>query len=214
VGGFTVSIVVLLILSQVLLPGIAANNIRASLHTDGGSPTVSVTAFPAVMLLFGHADTITVHVHELRASGRGSLVGLLGRMANVARLDATVDKMYAIGLELDDVSLHKRGSQVLASATVTRRAIEDVLPANIRLLGTAAGEKALRLTARAVVFGRSMSATALLQVSNGALEISPAIPVLDLLHVTVFSDPQIAMDAIRMETHGERYTFYARGYFR
>jgi hypothetical protein len=205
-------VVVSLGVCQAVLPGIATRRLRSSLEKSGDGVRVTIRALPAVKLLFDHADSVTVHIAQLRPSGRhGSVGALLERASHTVRLDATVGKLFVGGLELNDVSLQKRGSKLYMQASVTRAALESALPANIRLVGTSENAKALDLGVTADVFGHSISASARLLVHDGALEISPAAPVLDLFRVTLFADPQVAVDAVRMRTHGETYVFAAEG---
>jgi hypothetical protein len=211
--GLAALAVVVFGLGQLVLPGLAASRIRDSLLAEGEGVSVSVSAFPAAMLLFGHADSVVVHVHAMRAAGHGNLAALLARVAQADRLTATVGKMSVLGLELQDVSLRKRGSNAIASAILTRQAIASALPADISLGGQEEGQSTLRLTVTAHVFGDAISPSARLEVSSGALQIAPAVSLIGFLHLTVFSDPLVSLDRIGMQTHGERYEFYLRGRF-
>ncbi|MHB8531539.1 MAG: LmeA family phospholipid-binding protein [Solirubrobacteraceae bacterium] len=201
-------------IAQVVLPGIAASRIESTLLANATGVSVRVSAFPAVELLFGDAERITVHAREMRAGGHGSLQALLGKAASVERLDVTVDHMYVLGLRVDGVALHKRGRTITAVTTVSRRAIDEVLPANISMAGSQEGERSLRLTLRASVLGHRVSGSAQLLVAGGALRISPDIPILSLLSMTVFEDPQLAVTSIAMHTSGDRYTFEIDGTYR
>jgi hypothetical protein len=59
--GIVVAILILvLVVSQLVLPPIAARQIQHRLTKDGGSAHVSLSAFPALRLLFQHGDSITV----------------------------------------------------------------------------------------------------------------------------------------------------------
>jgi hypothetical protein len=57
--------VLLLALAQVFLPGIAAERIESRLERYGRVAGVSVTAWPAIELLWGHADSVRVHALRL-----------------------------------------------------------------------------------------------------------------------------------------------------
>lgn len=204
---------VVLGLGQLVLPGLAAARIRETLLAHAEGVRVSVSAFPAVMLLFGHADSVVVHVHAMRAAGHGDLDALLEHVDEADRVSATVEEMSVLGLQLKDVSLRKRGSNAVASAVITRDAIASALPAHITLSGQQEGQSTLQLTATAHVFGHAISPAARLEVGSGALQIAPALPVIGFLHLTVFSDPLVSLDGIGMHATGERYEFHLDGRF-
>lgn len=210
--GFAALLVVAFLgLCQVVLPAIATSRLRSSLEQNGEDVHVAIHAIPAAKLLLGRADSVTIHIAQLRPSGHGGLNALLERASHTTHLDATVGTLFAGGLELTHVSLQKKGSALYMQASVTRAAIERALPADIQLLSTSEGAKSLKLKITASVFGHSVSASARVLVHDGELEIGPAAPVLDRLYVTVFADRQVAVHAVRMSTDGETYVFAAEG---
>ena len=56
------AIVVVLAVAQVALPGIAAGQLRDRLARSGQVLSVSVSAFPAIELLWSDADRVTVRL--------------------------------------------------------------------------------------------------------------------------------------------------------
>jgi hypothetical protein len=71
-----VAVVVLLaVASQLALPPLAERSARNRLTRDGGSAHVSISAFPALRLLFGHGDSLHVEGRGLRlpTEGKGDL---------------------------------------------------------------------------------------------------------------------------------------------
>lgn len=211
--GLAILSVIVFGVGQLVLPALAAARIRETLLAHAEGVSVSVSAFPAVMLLFGQADSVVVHVHAMRAAGHGDLDALLERVQGAEDLTATVEEMNVLGLEVQDVSLRKRGSEAVASAVVTRGAIAAALPADITLSGRQEGQSTLQLTATAHIFGHAISPSARLEVGSGALQIAPAIPVIGFLRLTVFSDPLVSLDGIGMRARGERYEFHIDGRF-
>jgi hypothetical protein len=203
----------LLGVAQAILPGIAASRIRDSLARDGQGVHVSVSAFPAVKLLFGRADSVSVRIHRLDAGGR-RLGDLLARTRSVDRLHAGVGQLYSYGLELDGVSLEKVHGRLQGQATVTRRALEAILPVGLSLLASRQSSQAFALTATAQILGQPLSATALVQVNQGRLELIPELPLLRFLTVTLFADPRVAVDSIDAGGGGGAYTFSATGHLR
>jgi hypothetical protein len=196
---------------QVVLPAIATSRLRSSLEQNGEDVHVAIHATPAAELLLGRADSVTVHIAQLRPSGHGSLNALLERASHTTRLDATVGKLVVGTLELESVSLQKRGAAVYLQASVTRGAIERALPADTQLVGTTENAQRLGLNITAHVLGHSINASARVLVEDGALEISPTAPVLDQLRVTVFADSRVIVDAVRISTDGGTYVFTAEG---
>ena len=59
-GGTAGAIVAVLVLAQLLGPAIAARVVRGKVARSGTVHSVKVTAWPAVKLLWRHADEVTV----------------------------------------------------------------------------------------------------------------------------------------------------------
>src|SRR2546423_15524275 len=96
------ALVLLAVVAQVVLPGLAENRIRDRLAHDGRVESVRVSAFPAVKLLWGKADRVTVRMASVRAAV-GRVGNLIGRTADARRLGASTP-------ELDVVTLRLRGA--------------------------------------------------------------------------------------------------------
>lgn len=58
-------IVVLLVASQLVIPGLVASSVEDRLTKDGGSADVSISAFPAARLLFDDGDRLEVSASDL-----------------------------------------------------------------------------------------------------------------------------------------------------
>jgi hypothetical protein len=61
-------VVVLLVVGQLVLPGIAAQRLRDRLGRSGRVLEVQVSAFPALKLLWHHADSVVVRMASYRAA--------------------------------------------------------------------------------------------------------------------------------------------------
>src|SRR2546423_13547039 len=102
------ALVLLAVVAQVVLPGLAENRVRDRLAHDGRVESVQVSAFPAVKLLWGKADRVTVRMASVR-TGVGRLGSLIGRTADADRLDGSTRELDVLTLRLRDARLHKRG---------------------------------------------------------------------------------------------------------
>jgi hypothetical protein len=209
----TLALLLLAALGEALLPGIATSKLRSSLQRNATDVAVKIEASPALELLLGRADRVTVHMRELRSSGHGSLNALLARTAHAARLDATVGRLFSHGLEIEDVSLQKRGDALALSAAVTTHAIRQALPSGIGISPTPDGQSALNLRMSVRALGHELSETAHVDASDGRLEISPASSLLQAIHITLFSDPRVSVDSVHVTAHDSEYLFSARGHF-
>lgn len=209
----SVSVAVLYGLSQAFLPGIAADRLRNSLEQHAQGVRVSVSASPAFELLFGHADRVEIQIKQLYpGTSSHSLGDLLARTREANVLNVSVRHMYTRVVELENVSLHKRGSRLSLSATVTRAALEAALPGDLRLNATDPNAQTLALTATTKVLGHTISGRALIMAVGSRLEIAPDYPVLGLFHVTLFSDPRVSVDSLRAVEHGSSYGFIVHGH--
>jgi len=212
-GAAVVLVIVALALAQAILPGIAASRIRDSLSRSGQGVHVSVSAFPAVELLFGRADSVSVRVDRLDA-GRTRIGDLLARTGSAGHVQAGIRQLFSHGLELDGVSLEQTHGRLQGQATITRQSLEAILPAGLTLLATRQSDQAFALTATAQVLGQTLSATALVQARDGRLELIPELPLLRFLTITLFADPRVAVDSVAAGGGGGSYTFSATGHLR
>ncbi|TML95861.1 MAG: hypothetical protein E6G05_15100 [Actinobacteria bacterium] len=85
-------IVLLLIVAQLVLPGIAAHRLRDRLSKSGQVIDIQVSAFPAIELLWHQADRVVVRLKSYR-SNPGHLGSLLGQTADTGSLDASAGEL-------------------------------------------------------------------------------------------------------------------------
>jgi hypothetical protein len=185
-------IVLLLVVAQIVLPGIAAQDLRDRLSHNGKVLSVSVSAFPAIELLWHQADKVVVRMARYRST-TGNLHSLLGETADTGSLDASVHELDTGLITLHDAQLRKRGDELLGSATVTPADLRSALGGAIQNLQPVASGDG-RLTFQGTVFGVTADAT--LRAQDGALVVSPDVPLLNLITVNVFRDPHVYIEGV------------------
>src|ERR1019366_7640405 len=109
------AVVLLLALAQVILPRIAASVISSRVGRYGKVNSVSVSAWPAVKLLWGSADSVKVRAQSLTLEP-GQAAKLLWEARSTTRVDASVQRVRMGSLALSDARLSKRGSALSAKA--------------------------------------------------------------------------------------------------
>lgn len=187
-----VGVVVLLVVSQLVLPGIAAQELRDRFARSGRVISVRVEAFPAIELLWHQAGRVDVHLASYRATRLG-LGHTLDQTAQADSINATVGKLDTGLVTLRNVTLHKRGEMLTARATLTEADLQAALPPGLTVQPVASGGG--RLVLRGSAFGLAADAT--LSARSGALEIAPDVPVFSgLLTLTVFQDPHVDVQGL------------------
>jgi hypothetical protein len=187
VGG----IVAVLGLAQLLLPGLAAQRVRSQLGRYGTVRSASVSAFPAIELLWGSAQSATVSAGEL-SMDPAQASELLWKARGVQRIDMRAASMRVGSLALGDVSWRKRGSELYTQGSVTEAALRASLPGStgFQLLGSAPGGVAMRVSGD--LFGVAASVDVLLSAEEGKLVAQPqGIPFAGLVKVTLLSAPHM-----------------------
>jgi hypothetical protein len=185
-------IVLLLVVAQIVLPGIAAQDLRNRLSHNGKVLSVSVSAFPAIELLWHQADKVVVRMEHYRSTS-GHLQSLLDETANTGSLDASARELNTGLITLHDASLQKHGNQLLGSATVTPADLRSALGGAIQNLQPVASGDG-RLTFQGTLLGVTADAT--LRAQDGALVVSPDVPLLNLITVNVFHDPHVYIEGV------------------
>ena len=205
-----VGVAVMFVAVQLLLPGIAEDRLRDRLAHDGRVESVRVSAFPAVKLLWGHADRVTVRMASVRARS-GRLANMLGRTRDARRVDASVRELDVLTLRLHDARLRKRGGRIEGEATVSEAELRAALPAgfDVRPVASAGGRLVLRGTA--TLFGATVTAEAELLAQDGKLEIAPNVPFGGFVALTVFADPRIHVDGVSARITPGGFVLTARG---
>jgi hypothetical protein len=197
-------VLLLLVIAQVILPGIAADRLRTRLEAHGRVLSVGVSAFPAVELLWHQSDAVTVRMSTYRdasatartaaiagtgggavqrpaaPSGQGiapahRLANLLASTAHTGSLDAHVAVLQVGRLVLDNVALTKRGSVLTANVLLTQANLTAALPRLFTLRPLPSNPGQLAFRGTVHVLGTSVSMTAVLHAHNGAVVVSPQI---------------------------------------
>jgi hypothetical protein len=215
-------LVVLVVVAQFVLPGLAAKRLRSDLAAQGSDVRVEVSAFPAIKLLFKHADKVTISVGAYTADDASStdsgddLPGLLAETKATRKLDVDVRVLDDRLLRMQDVRLHKDGDALVANVTLLKRDIDAALPAHLRLTGSDA--HGLTVAGSTSVFGQSLDANARIAVDDsGSLVLSPedsGIGLGDLVSVSIFEDHRVAVDAISARSTSGGYAVTVRGHLR
>jgi hypothetical protein len=195
IAGVAVVLLVLL-LAQLLLPGIAANQLRDRLSKNGKVESVSVSAFPAIELLWHDADKVVVRMARYRSSS-GKLSSLLDQAAGVGTLDATATVLTAGLLTVHNATLSKRGNQLTASASIAEADLRGAVPFLQSVTPVASGSGQLTLQGTGSIGGFSGSIDATVEARDGKLVLVPEIPLVGaLLTFTLFNDPHVSVQSV------------------
>ncbi len=188
-------VLALLVVGQLLLPGVAAQELRDDLEQSGTVLEVKVTAFPAIKLLWHKADTVVVRMGRYR-SGASQLGDTLGRAVEAGSLTASAQELDVGPLTLRNATLRKRGSELTGAATVTEADLRSAVffLDNVQPVASENGRLTLRGTASFLGLTATVDATVAAQ--NGALVVAPDVPFGGIATLTLFDDPHVQVQSV------------------
>jgi hypothetical protein len=193
--GVAALVVLLLVIAQLVLPGIAAQRLRDRLARSGRVLEVQVSAFPAIELLWHHADSVVVRMAGYRAAPT-NLSGTLDQAGNVGSLRASAQTFQDGRLTLHDASLVKQGNRLAGSATVNESDLRTAVPFLTSVTPVASSAGRLTLRGTATLLGLSATVDATVSAQDGKLVVAPDVPFGGLATVIVFSDPRIKVQGV------------------
>jgi hypothetical protein len=211
IGGL---VLLLLVVAQLVLPSVAAQRLRDELSAHGRVTSVSVSAFPALKLLWNRADSVKVRMSELHGDVRLS-GDLLARAHETGSLDVRIAKASIGPLSGHDIHTVVDHGRVHTQASVSEAELTAALPPGLSVQPVASGGGQLLLRGSASLFGIGISADALLSAQDGTLVIQPVgLPFAGLARLTVFADPRIAVDSVGASAYPGGFTFTVDGRLR
>jgi hypothetical protein len=189
------AIVVVLVLAQLFLPRIAASRVRARVGKYGTVRSVSVSAWPAVELLWGKADSVSVRAGSLRMTP-AQTAKLLGEARGVKRMSLTAESVTEGPLQLHDTSFEKHGDALRAQASTSRADVSKALGegVEIRLLNSHDGQ--VEVSASGGLFGVQASLDAVAQAQEGKLVVHPQGFLLEGLKLTLIDNPRVYVEGV------------------
>jgi len=191
----TAALLAVLVLLQLLLPGFAASTIRSRVGRYGSVLSASVSAFPAVELLWGSAERVVVRAGSLRLTPAQS-AKLVWEGRGVARVDAGAASVRVGPLHLSGVAFSQRGKSLRGEASVSPADVRAALPAGIALQLAGSGGGEVRVRVSGGFFGVAGSLAAIARGEGGALVARPQAPAFAALRLTLFSDPHIYVEGV------------------
>jgi hypothetical protein len=202
------AIFALLAIAQFLLPVIAVKLVRDRAARYGTIKSASISAFPAVELLWGKAESATLSAGELTVTA-SELTELLGQLweargvdeATVSAEKATINVGGSVNtIVARDLHAQKRGSELSGSATITQEALDRALPDGISIEALESTGGQVRVRASITLFGAQTSVGAIVKPSEGHLVVEPqGLPIAGLGTITLFSNPHLDMKSVAME---------------
>ena len=184
------AIVVVLVVAQLALPAIAARIAREQLEKYGTVRSVSVHAFPAIELLWGHAQSATVQAGHLRMS-TSQFDGLVPRIRGIERVDMTAESLRIGPFTMRDVRTEKRGAEIYTRGTITQADLQSALPAGVGVR-IVEGAQGVEVRVSGSLFGVGASLLALVSAQEGKLVAQPqGFPFAGLARITLFSDARL-----------------------
>jgi hypothetical protein len=209
--GVVLLVIVVLGVAQLVLPGLAAQRIRSQLGRYGQVQSVSVSAFPAIELLWHHADSVSIRLGSFQSGGAG-LARRLDQLSDVGTLHAEVARVTVGRLTVRDARLVKHGASLVATARVTDADLRGVLPVLRTVTPVASPDGQLILRGTADVLGVAISVDFSVRVTSaGALVVSPDIPFGGVATISVFSDPAVRVTSVSAAAVSGGFTVRATG---
>jgi hypothetical protein len=196
-------LVALAVLAQAFLPSLAARRVRERVARYGNVRSVSVSAFPAIELLWGKAASVNVNAGALSVPA-GRIASLLWEAHGVGSMTLTADRATLTsvpslprGLTVSALRVEKRGAAISASATLTQAQLDEALPSGFHVEPTASGGGEVEARASGGLFGVQASITVLVRPLEGRLVAEPrGFPFAGIASVTLFSDPHLKIDSV------------------
>ncbi len=194
-AGLAGAVALALVLAQLLLPGIAAGRISARVSRYGSVQSVSVSAWPAIELLWGSADSVRVSAKSLRLSPAQS-AALLWEARGAESLKVTAASLQEGSLRLSEARLSKRGSSLIGEALASEADVRAALPEGlgVQLLRSEGGRVEVRASGE--LFGVGASVDAVAGASEGKLIAHPLGALVEGLQLTLFSDPHVYVQGV------------------
>ena len=199
-----------LVVAQLVLPGIAEQRLRDRLARSGTVLSVQVEAFPAITLLWHHADKVVIRMASYQA-GAASLGGQIAQAGDVGSLDASAGVFRSGLLTLRDASLRKHGDELTAAATVTEQNLRSAVPFLDNVQPVASGNGGLTLRGTATLLGVTASADATVAAREGKLVVTPDVPFGGLATLTLFDNPHVAVQDVSAAPGNGGFTVSATG---
>jgi hypothetical protein len=193
--GAGATVLLVLVLAQLFLPGIAAQQLRDRLSKNGRVLSVSVSAFPAIELLWHDADKVVVRMAGYR-SGTGHLSSLLDEAGGAGSLTASATVLTAGLLTVHDATLVKRGDELTATAQVTEADLRSAVPFIDDVVPVASSGGQLTLRGTGTFLGVSATVDANVSAQHGKLVVTPDVPFGGLATVTLFDDPHVQVQGV------------------
>jgi hypothetical protein len=200
--GAGVAAVLLLGLSQAVLPRLAVQRVRDQMKPYGTLQNVSVSAWPAIELLWGKADRASASAQHLAMSEAQAMsLAWEGRGIDEANMRVGTLELGVPGLPravaLSDVVSRKRGDRVSSEATLTQADLEAATPSGVQVQPLASAPGTLKVQASGSLFGVPATVVALLVAREGKLVAEPLnIPFGQFVQLTLFSYPHVYLDGI------------------
>jgi hypothetical protein len=188
-------VLLVLVIAQLVLPGIAANVLRDQLSKSGTVLSVSVRAFPAVELLWGQADSVIVRMGRYQA-GASEIGNKLGRAADVGSLDVSAQVVQSGLLTVRDARLRKQGNELIGTAVVRQADLRAAVPFLDNVQPVASSEGQLILRGTASLLGLNASVDAVVAARNGALVVAPDVPFGGIATITLLDDPHVRVESV------------------
>jgi hypothetical protein len=194
--GILGGIVVLLVLAQLLLPRIAAQRVRSELARYGVVRSASISAFPAIELLWGEAQSATMSAANISMSP-AQANELLEKARGVQRIDMHAASMRVGSFKLHDASLHKRGDQLHMSGKLTEADLRASLPGSTSFALLGGNSEGVDMRVSGNLFGVATSVEVQLSAIEGKLVAQPqGVPFAGLIKVTLLDAPHMYVQSI------------------
>jgi len=212
-------VVVVLVVAQLVLPGVAEDRVRERVGRYGTVRHIHVHAVPAIALLWGDAQEITVSAGAMQIATH-ELIDLERQLAGVEEAELSAPSMDlgltttpSIRVSLERVHLRKHDNVLNAQATLSEAALSALVPPGFTIGRLEANGGRPEATVTGEFLGASISGRAVVTAKDGKVVVEPAgLPFASFVSITLFSDPRIYVEDVSATQEGEalRVTIRAR----
>jgi hypothetical protein len=194
-GAAVLAIALVLALAQIFLPRIAADRISSRLGRYGRVQRVTVTAWPAVKLLWGSADAVKVRALRLSLSPQQA-AKLIWDGRRTSSIDLAAANVRLGSLRLREVTLRKRGRTLSAQALTSAADASAALPPGMSVALVRSGGGHVQVRASGGLFGVGASVAAVVGGREGRLVARPLGLLLGRFQLTLFADAHVYVEGI------------------